>query len=347
MRFLNEAIEGTISRVLANDRVEVTDSDGFTHISEQRFLVRVEFELDSSQSLPEKENISEAPAPPPMPSPRKSSPEDQHIISALDADETIYAAIRLHNEKFPLTTDIDLILVNNTSYQVLFSASRQLEDFRSGVDSGILKSRTEHFLGVFSQDELHRFNGFEFQFLFFGEQEFRPRSPVTKSLSFTSSDFLDPALRGTLRSENTNILMMPLYSFNALRELDVSKLLEKYQQRETEEKLRNTPKPGKGKTEKFTILSRTKVVDLHIEELLKDYSGMSNAQIISYQLNYFMYEMDQALMNKLHKITFIHGVGQGVLKSAIREELKKVPNIRYGEAPAEQYGFGATEVVFL
>ena len=83
------------------------------------------------------------------------------------------------------------------------------------------------------------------------------------------------------------------------------------------------------------------------KNLKKDFSGMNNAQIISYQLNYFLYEMDQAVVNKLHKITFIHGVGQGVLKSAIREELKKYPNIRYGEAPAEKYGYGATEVEFI
>ena len=92
------------------------------------------------------------------------------------------------------------------------------------------------------------------------------------------------------------------------------------------------------------ILSRQKVVDLHIEELLKDPSGLSNAQIISYQLNQFMYEMDQAIINQLHKITFIHGVGEGILKNAIREELKKYPGVRWAAAPPEKFGYGATEI---
>ena len=74
---------------------------------------------------------------------------------------------------------------------------------------------------------------------------------------------------------------------------------------------------------------------------------MTNAQIIAYQVNYFLYELDQALVNRLNKITFIHGVGQGVLKSAIREELKRYPNLRYDEAPPEKYGYGATDVEFL
>ena len=57
--------------------------------------------------------------------------------------------------------------------------------------------------------------------------------------------------------------------------------------------------------------------------------------------------MDQASLNKLHKITFIHGVGTGVLRSAIREELKRFPNIRFKEAAQEKYGYGGTEVEFL
>ena len=56
--------------------------------------------------------------------------------------------------------------------------------------------------------------------------------------------------------------------------------------------------------------------------------------------------MDQAILNRLQKVIFIHGVGEGVLKSAIREELKKFPKVKFNDAPYEKYGYGATEVVF-
>src|SRR5436190_15079615 len=92
---------------------------------------------------------------------------------------------------------------------------------------------------------------------------------------------------------------------------------------------------------KYFVSGKEKVVDLHIEELLKDHSEMSNGQIISYQLNYFLFEMDKAIINRLRKITFIHGVGEGILKSAIREELKKFPQIKYTDAPIEKFGYGA------
>lgn len=346
VRFLNDNLEGEVVRILSNDKIEVSDSDGFKHIAAERQLVRIEFQLDAELPLEPQKKMEDKEVQT-LPLPSKPIQRKADVIQSLEPDDTIYAALKMVQEKTPLTSEIELILVNNTTYEIVFTVARKLAEFRSGIDSGALSPRSEISLGVFSPDQLHRFDGFEFQFLFFGKKEFRPRSPIIKQLTFSGSDFLDPSNKSSLRREELPVLLMPLCSLNPMNELDISKLLDKYQQKETEENLRNQPKGGKGKAEKFTVLSRTKVVDLHIEELLKDYSGMNNAQIIAYQLNYFLYELDQAMINKFHKITFIHGVGQGVLKSAIREELKKIPFIKYGEAPPEQYGFGATEVEFL
>lgn len=346
VRFLNDNLEGSVVRILSNDKIEVADADGFKHIAEEKQWVRIEFQLD--EELPREPHPKSDPKEVSQSvSTIKSPARKPDIITSMDPDDTVYAGLKMVHEKTPLTSEIELILINNTAYDIMFTVSRKLADFRSGIDSGSVSPRSELALGMYSPDQLHRFDGFEFQFLFFAKKEYRPRSPIIKQLSFSGSDFLDPTYKNTLRSGELPVLLMPLFSMNPINEIDISKLLEKYQQKETEENLRNQQRQGKGKAEKFTVLSRTKVVDLHIEELLKDYSAMSNAQIIAYQLNYFLYELDQAMVNKIHKITFIHGVGQGVLKSAIREELKKIPFIRYGEAPPEQYGFGATEVEFL
>jgi head-tail adaptor len=343
VRFLNEAIEGTITRLLSNSRVEVTDSHGFSHVSEERDLVLVELVLDRSQlnqdtKIQEKEDARETI------NAQHASPE---MVQSLELDHTIYAAIRLMNEKSPLTTDIELHLVNNTQLTICFTIARRHDDLRTGVGSGTLKPRNEQFIGIFSQDELHRFNGFEFQFLFFGKNEFKPRPPAVKGLQFSSSDFMNTDYRKLFYKKDDTVLLMPLYVLGTAEYLDVSKLLDKYKREAEEEQKRATALKGKNKEEKFTVLTRNKVVDLHIDQLLKDYSSMSNAQIISYQLNYFLYEMDQAVINKLHKITFIHGVGNGVLRSSIRDQLKHFPNIRFYEAPQEKYGYGATEVEFL
>lgn len=342
VRFLNDAIEGMVTKILSNEKVEVTDSHGFIHISNEKQLVLIElilnnidFEVQKSQVLEktEKKSVGE-----------KSARE---LIPSLEPDNTIYAAVRLLNEKSPLTTDIELHLVNNTQFSVCFTASMKHEDVRSGLSAGQLSPRSEYFIGIFSQDELHRFEGFEFQFLFYGKNEYMPRPPSVKSLQFNSADFINTDFRKMFYKQDDTVLLMPLYVCASAENIDLSKLIDRFKRDALEEEKRNAVGKGKNASQKFTVLTRQKVVDLHINELVKDYSSMTNSQIISYQINYFLYEMDQAVVNRLHKIVFIHGVGNGVLKSSIREELKRFPNIKYYEAPQEKFGYGGTEVEFL
>lgn len=341
VRFLNESIEGTIANVLTHGRVEVQDSHGFTHISEEKYLVRIELTLEDVRN-DLNESSSEQVTKPQNRAQKSSIP----IISSLEDDNTIYAAIRLLDEKNPLTTDVEIFLLNNTSYSICFSCLKRLGNFRAGIQSGLLNSNDETLIGVFSQDEIYRFDGFEFQFLFFQNEEFKPKSPDTKLLQFNSSDFMNADLRRKLFDRDDTILLMPLHEVKQMNEVDIATLLDKYKDKKEVDARTLNPK-SKNKPSRFVVLTRQKVVDLHIEELIKDYSTMSNAQIISYQINYFMQEMDKALIDKLHKIVFIHGVGAGVLRSSIREELKRFPNIRYTDAPIEKYGNGATEVEFI
>lgn len=340
VRFLNEAIDGVVSGIHSQGRVEVVDSHGFTHMTDESLLVSVEFTI-GTEDLAEPTPASESDKASVKPVLKSSIP----IIASIDQDQTIYAAIRLLDEKNPLTTDIELFLVNNTDFTLCFSCTKRWGELRVGVNADVLSDHKELLLGVFSQDEIHRFEGFEFHFLFYKKGEFKPRQPDVKLLRFTSSDFLNPEFRQKLFDRDDTVLLMPLYEIKQVSDVDLSQLVERFREKQSEDNKRSDKQ--KGKSGKFVVLTRHKIVDLHIEELVKDHSGMTNAQIISYQLNFFMKEMDQAVIDHLHKITFIHGVGNGVLRSSIREELKRFPHIRYADAPLEKYGNGATEVEFV
>jgi len=342
VRFLNEAIEGIVTKVLNNDRVEVTDEFGFTHTAPAKYLVRIEFQLDERihASFPAEENMKEVKD---VRTPAKLA----SIISSLDADETVYAAIILQDSDSPLSSDIELKLINNSSSSIAFTVARKDEEARIGVTAGILKSKTEMMIGVFSQDELHQFNGFIFQFLFFKEGIYKPLPFAEKSLKFSSSDFVEGENWDVIRHRDQKTLLMPLHVQGREADVDMQKLINRYEsQKEEISKKKEQPESKKKKADKFVILNKEKIVDLHIEELLKDHNEMSNSQIISYQLKKFQYEMDQAIINHYYKIIFIHGVGEGILKSAIREELKKYADIKFSEAPYEKFGHGATEVIF-
>jgi hypothetical protein len=86
-------------------------------------------------------------------------------------------------------------------------------------------------------------------------------------------------------------------------------------------------------------------VDLHIGELLDDTRGMNNSEMLNYQLDKFREVMEQYKGKREQRIIFIHGKGDGVLRKAIIDELKrKYSNCRYQDASFQEYGFGATQV---
>ena len=86
-------------------------------------------------------------------------------------------------------------------------------------------------------------------------------------------------------------------------------------------------------------------IDLHIGELLDDTCGMSNSEILNYQLDKFREVMEQYKKRREQRIVFIHGKGDGVLRKALLDELKrKYSNCRHQDASFQEYGFGATMV---
>ena len=86
-------------------------------------------------------------------------------------------------------------------------------------------------------------------------------------------------------------------------------------------------------------------IDLHAHELLDTTAGMSNTEILNYQLDVFRKILDEYKNKKGQKIVFIHGKGDGVLRKALLQELKyKYKNYQSQDASFREYGFGATMV---
>lgn len=87
------------------------------------------------------------------------------------------------------------------------------------------------------------------------------------------------------------------------------------------------------------------VVDLHASEVLETTAGMSNADILNYQLDIFRKTLEEFKAKKGMKIVFIHGKGEGVLRNAIVHELRyRYKSYTYQDASFQEYGYGATQV---
>lgn len=84
--------------------------------------------------------------------------------------------------------------------------------------------------------------------------------------------------------------------------------------------------------------------DLHIEKLVKNFRGMSNYDILNLQAETAKRHIEFAIRNRIPKIVFIHGVGEGVLKSELDFMLGRYDNIDFKDGNYQKYGQGATEV---
>lgn len=84
-------------------------------------------------------------------------------------------------------------------------------------------------------------------------------------------------------------------------------------------------------------------VDLHAEKLVKSTRNMDNFDILNLQLDTARYKLEYCIGKRISKVVFIHGVGEGVLKSELRYLFNKYP-VRYYDASYQKYGLGATEV---
>ncbi len=86
-------------------------------------------------------------------------------------------------------------------------------------------------------------------------------------------------------------------------------------------------------------------VDLHMHELREGIGNLTNSEMLNIQMSHFRLKMEEAIQDGYRKIILIHGVGNGVLKAAVRTALKEEYDFEFYDASMSKYGFGATEVV--
>lgn len=88
----------------------------------------------------------------------------------------------------------------------------------------------------------------------------------------------------------------------------------------------------------------TMEVDLHIHHLVKSSKGMTNHDMLTLQLDTARRQLEFAIKNRIQKIVFIHGVGEGVLKTELDYLFGRYNNVKFYDANYQKYGLGATEV---
>ncbi len=288
----------------------------------------------------------------------------------LPIEETSYGekinvvlAFEPKNIKQLSSTSFAAVLVNDSNYFLYFTfLVRSDDDHGWKVKySGTIEPNMLADLANFSHEELPALERIAFQCIAFKKDKtFSLKAPVSISQKIDLTKFYKMhCFRPGIYFE-TPVLEFPLIkddvptkalqvNTEALAEAMMSKPKDKDIAKQLSAKF-NVDK-GRNKITKTDNASNPNKllpiveVDLHIGELVDTTAGMNNADMLNLQLDTVRKTMIQHLRRKGQKIVFIHGKGEGVLRKAVIELLKKdYPKAELQDASFREYGFGATLV---
>lgn len=343
IRFLNEKGEGTVSKIINKTTLGITIEDGFEipYIISELVLIN----NGISAVLPS-ENIVQS-------SLSSETKWQQQHIPLLEKDdkknkkeeqEGIYVAFSPEKINDITHSDINVWFINNTAYQLMFTYSLFQNGSFLTLETGTAKAHESLLVETIDRKELSDFSTFKIEALFFDTKVHEHQAPVSemvklkpiklyKENAFTENSFIQE-----------KALIMNVYSLNDTFDVinfptktDLSKILF---QKQSNSDIQKKSKPNASNNPAYEM-----ELNLHIEELLDSYQGMSNAEIILVQLKHFQTALDTAIKEHYRKLIIIHGVGNGRLKQEVRNILSSYKNLQYFDASYSKYGFGATEIL--
>ncbi|MEI6276519.1 MAG: DUF2027 domain-containing protein [Prolixibacteraceae bacterium] len=339
VRFMNEVGGGRVTAILSKDLVNVETKDGFEIPTYIKNLVVIEPEL------PRTSRQSSYSAPAKQPNPSTQYPEikkgsefkDTNQFKGNDFPEFIFAALP-DNPGNPPEGKILLYLVNDCNFTLLYHFATKMADSYTTVDAGMLEPNTKVELETISPKAMGEMPEYCFQLLFFKKTGLQLEEPVQKEIRISPVKFFKASSFVKNNYFTTPALLIRLAENPLKAEMD--KLTDRDFQQVTLTK--EPKKPAAAEMPKSDLVE----IDLHINQLLDDTRGLSNADMIKLQLDTFRKEMDHAIATGVKKIVFIHGVGDGVLKNELRRELqRKYARYPFQDASFREYGFGATMAV--
>ena len=357
VRFLNEIGGGIVKGFRGKDIVLVEDADGFDIPMPMRECVVIDTD-DYNMTRPVPKATPKKAEEKPVRSSISHSVQEESEMQRLSKPQVsvyrqpemrggdilnVFLAFVPEDIKAVSTTPFESYLVNDSNYYLYYTylcAEGKAWNVRS---NGIVEPNTKLLLEEFEKVELNDREHVAVQFIAFKEdRSFALKPAVSVELridtvkfyklhTFQESEFFEtPALIYDIVKDD-----VPTKQVYVSAEDLQSALLQK----KTEDKPKSQAIVKRGGQN--AIIE----IDLHIGELLDDIKGMSNSEILNYQLDKFREVLEQYKNKREQRIVFIHGKGDGVLRKALLEELKrKYPNFRHQDASFQEYGFGATMV---
>lgn len=312
--FLNEKGGGVVVSIRDKHTVVVSEDDGFSTPYSVKQLVKINNPVSTVV------NDVQVPA--------LSYEEKQICLLFVPKDNTDL-----------MHCDFDLQLVNNSGSNLYFELYQTEAGKILLFSYGQLAEGMTHLVKTIKREEIEAYCKLRFQCLFNSNKKMDPMHPLMQHVHIKASKFYKDSSYNFSKFVNNLALQ---YSLATLQ--DIERL--KQQPLDIEEQLMTDKesKSGIKQSKPNHYLRVDEEIDLHISEILENQIGMSPMQMLQIQLNLFKKELEKAIQLNYASITFIHGIGKGVLKESILRELEGYEGIKYYPASFQKYGNGATKV---
>lgn len=370
VKFLNTKGGGVVSKIITPTMVNVMIEDGFEIPTMTHELVKVqpqgkaermfaeEFPVPSSQ-FPDGSSQSAVSGQqsavrdsqsndrrPPTADREPEIPDRQSSLGnySFRAKNTpgIYMAFVPHDQKWYVTGLVEIYLINYTSMDALFTFYLEGKTKLTGKDYDVLFAGNKILIDTIDRDELLKWAKGLVQIIFFDENPEKIYMPVSAEFDLANNRFNDEKNYKSSQFFEERLLLVSLAqtaALNSVVNMEQTKMDEEALIRKQAVEI----KPA-ALIEKHQTGPREAVVDLHIGELIEDFEELSPHEIMKIQMDYFKKCVESAADLNFSKVTFIHGVGNGSLKSAIMRQVQEYEHAEDHLASLAKFGVGAIDV---
>jgi hypothetical protein len=315
VRLLHSKEEGIIKRALKDNVFEIEIEDGFLIPVTRRELVLVAKEEDKYFMVRSEE----------------SAPYNRNPVSApkntVLSGRGIYLGFDQKNER-----EVELEFINNTDYRILLAIFEVRGEDESCVFNGAVDARSKVSGSSYFLDHFDNWPSFLCQAIFVQNKGDKRPELLNKLVKLKASNFFKSKSKAPVINKEIYLFQLDAEQTN----LKPDELRERL--------MGDRPLPEPATMSSPTIRPASEV-DLHAEALGLENQKQNTGEILKLQIEAFEKVLDAAMLSGMDNITFIHGVGNGVLRNEIHKRLSKLyPKVGFRDGKREKFGYGATIV---
>ncbi len=345
VKFLNEQGGGFISKIETPSLVYVSTTDGFEIPISTTELIKVEIKSTTAEFFDEDFGEQET-----LSSQDLAEMDSDARLSAFvqkkstDLSEGLSLAFVPQDQVRSLFGLLDVVVINNSPYQILFSLFRKTEDAFIGQEYDTVEAYSSFYIDSIDRDELAAWLEGNIQAIFFAENMEKLITPVNTFFKIKGSKLYQENNYKILDVLNKKAFVHPLSDLKYQSLISKTEETALAQAGNLGHDIEQALGIKKSLIENHKIGLLEAEIDLHISALDPDYQNLEKFEIMQKQVDYFEKTLEDAMIHQYQKLIYIHGIGNGVLKNELRRILRDYPDIQVKEAAFNRYGYGAIEV---